>query len=200
MIRIFTLILCCCLLSLSSVFTQPAEETLEISLLTCSPGSELYTKFGHSAIRLLDRQTGTDLVYNYGIFDFDTPNFYGKFTQGSLQYWLAVQPTQGFLRMYALDKRGVIEQKIYLEAEEKKKIRLFLEENRRPENRYYRYDPFLDNCATRVRDVLFDVLKDKIEVTAATDAANSFRQLMATQLVADPWPNAGGDSVETVHA
>ncbi len=135
-------------------YAQHQSSGLKISLLTCAPGEELYSTFGHTAIRVYDSVNRTDQVYNYGLFNFEEPNFYLKFTRGSLDYILGVQSYDEFLYEYQFFKRTVWEQDINLTAEQQENIVLFLANNQLPENRAYRYDFIYDNCATRARDVI----------------------------------------------
>ncbi len=132
--------------------SQQLSPNAEISLLTCSPGNELYTLFGHSAIRIKDKHI--DCVFNYGAFDFKTPNFYMKFAQGKLKYMLSLSSYQEFLAEYTYTKRGVIEQILNLTPQEKQRIFIALINNYQPQNKFYHYDFLFDNCSTRVRDII----------------------------------------------
>ena len=127
---------------------------IRVGLLTCSPGSELYSTFGHSALRITDSAAGTDIVYNYGVFDFYDPQFYSKFVRGRLLYFLDREDFADFLRNYAYEDRTVSEQVLDIDCARKAEIRRFLEENLRPENRSYKYDFLFDNCTTRLRDLI----------------------------------------------
>ena len=127
---------------------------IRISLLTCSPGEELYSIFGHSAIRIIDSNSVTDYVYNYGTFNFEDEDFYLKFARGKLLYFVSLERTDDFLYFYTTTGRGIKEQELNLNAAEKKSIQAALNENLREENRYYKYDFFLDNCTTRLRDII----------------------------------------------
>jgi len=129
-------------------------DSAKVSLLTCSPGSELYSKFGHSAIRVYDPYEGTDIVFNYGLFDFNTPNFYLKFIRGKLPYQLGIQRFYNFMWDYQSEGRKVVETPLMLDLAAQRKLLDFLEYNYRPENRQYPYDFFFDNCASRIRDVV----------------------------------------------
>lgn len=130
----------------------------EITLLTASPGDELYSVFGHSAVRVYDPDNNLDLVFNYGTFDFDTPNFYLQFTRGKLLYKLSVVPMSHFMIEYSIEGRAVFEQVLNLNSMQKQKVFAFLMNNSLPENAYYHYDFFYDNCATRIRDLVDDLL------------------------------------------
>lgn len=127
---------------------------LRISLLTCTPGEELYSTFGHSAYRLIDSNSVTDIVYNYGTFNFDDEGFYLKFIQGKLLYYVSVTSFEDFKYDYQVTNRGITEQVLNLSATEKINIQRFLNENIKEENKYYLYDFFFDNCTTRLRDIL----------------------------------------------
>jgi len=134
----------------------------KISVLTCGSGDQLYSTFGHSAFRVQDPAIGIDVVYNYGVFDFNSNNFYGKFAQGKLDYTLARQQFSNFIREYEYDNRWVNEQVLQLSQEERNTLFGFLENNYLPENRAYQYDFFYNNCATKIWDVLAVVFGDKL--------------------------------------
>ena len=140
-------------------FALPAQElplsaTATASVITCGPGNDFYTTFGHSALRITDTANGIDLVYNYGTFDFDTPHFYWTFAKGRLDYCLARSSFDHFLAVYSYERRYMYEQRLNLTPQELNNLFVMLEWNYLPENRYYRYDLLLDNCATRVRDMV----------------------------------------------
>ena len=127
---------------------------LRISLLTCTPGNELYSIFGHSAIRIVDSNNVNDLVFNYGTFNFNDDEFYIKFIKGKLNYFVSVQQTEDFIYSYSAEGRGVTEQILNLSEQEKNDIKYALVENLKEENKYYQYDFFYDNCTTRLRDII----------------------------------------------
>ncbi len=128
------------------------------SLITCGAGEEFYTTFGHTALRLCDSVQGIDVVYNYGMFSFDEPHFYLKFALGDLRYYVASCPFHHFIDEYATNGRSVFEQPLLLSPAEVSRLFHLLEENLLPDNRYYAYDYFADNCATRVRDMVNEAL------------------------------------------
>ena len=178
-----------------SVLRSVQAQDLRISLLTCDPGEELYSAFGHSAIRVLDQQSGRDMVFNYGTFNFDTPNFYGKFATGRLDYILSVSTFDRFLAEYEYNQRSVREQVLDLNEEQKIELIRFLENNYKPENRAYRYDFFFDNCATRIRDVMERVLGDQLvwNDTPQESVEKTFRELIDEQVLYMPWADLGID-------
>ena len=137
----------------SSANAQQDSSHLRITLLTCSPGEELYSTFGHSALRVTDSATFTDYVYNYGTFDFN-PDFYPKFIRGKLLYYLSVETYPDFIYSYQVEQRSIEEQELNLSGEEKTKLKAALQLNASGNNRFYKYDFLFDNCATRIRDMV----------------------------------------------
>jgi len=129
--------------------------SIQISLLTCSPGEDLYLTWGHSALRIIDHSTHADIIYNYGTFDFEDPAFYSKFTRGKLLYFVSIQKFESFFEEYQYYQRGITEQILDLSCSEKEKLVSALQENAKEENKYYKYDFMVDNCTTRLRDIVF---------------------------------------------
>ena len=128
----------------------------EISLLTCSGGDELYSKFGHSALRVHYLESGNDVVFNFGVFDFNTPNFYVKFIRGKLKYKLDIQQTRDFIAQYEWEGRVVFEQKLNLTERQIDDILARLEYLYKPENRYYYYSFLYKNCTSELRDLVLE--------------------------------------------
>ncbi|HVT86551.1 MAG TPA: DUF4105 domain-containing protein [Chitinophagaceae bacterium] len=156
---------------------------LSISLLTCSPGTELYSTFGHSALRVIDQSTNTDIVFNYGTFDFDDPHFYEKFIRGKLLYFVSVSSFNDFMLEYEYEGRGVIEQVLDLSCEEKQNLLAALNENAKEENKYYKYDFVYDNCTTRLRDMVFKESKEApLTNDIRPEATTTFRNLIHAYL------------------
>ncbi|MBS1742170.1 MAG: DUF4105 domain-containing protein [Bacteroidetes bacterium] len=177
------------------IFIIPATEAtaqdsshMRVSLLTCTPGEELYSTFGHSAIRIVDSSSVTDYVYNYGTFNFDDKNFYLKFMRGKLLYYISVEPFNdgngyyGFKSSYQLDHRGITEQVLNLSAAEKINIQHLLNENLKEENRYYKYDFFLDNCTTRLRDIILQSKQPTPVLPAVMPVTTTFRNAIHVYL------------------
>ncbi|WP_106931426.1 Lnb N-terminal periplasmic domain-containing protein [Adhaeribacter arboris] len=173
---------------------QNLSPQARISLITCSPGDELYSMYGHSAIRVADPAYGIDYVFNYGTFDFSTPNFYPKFVMGKLKYKLAVSNFSDFLAAYQYYNRLVYEQVLNLTAPQKNNVFRFLQTNYLPENREYYYDFFFDNCATRIRDVFQKTLGDTLKFNPALNQKKqSFRQIVGIYQNPFPWADFGVD-------
>ncbi|AOW21979.1 lipoprotein N-acyltransferase Lnb domain-containing protein [Urechidicola croceus] len=175
--------------------TRKLSTTAEVSVITCGPGSEFYTAFGHSAFRIRDTRIGLDKVYNYGTFDFDAPNFYGKFVKGNLMYFLSAYDFGHFLKVYNYENRWVTGQVLDLNPKQVQKVFNFLEKNARPENREYRYDYFYDNCSTRLYDVIYNVIgKENLEIPIVFSEDNlSHRQMMQEYFDNQPWGDFGID-------
>jgi len=171
------------LLMSGSAHAMSDSSRLQVSLITCAPGAELYSVFGHTAMRILDPAAGTDIVYNFGTFNFDDPDFYTKFVRGKLMYFLSQQSFPEFLYEYDYFKRGVKEQVLHFSEEEKKEIQLALFENLRDENRFYKYDFLYDNCATRLRDIIFRTNKaNAFEPPVFADQGTTFRDYLHNYL------------------
>ncbi len=167
----------------------------EVSVITCGPGhDELYATFGHSAFRVLDIPNKIDRVYNYGTFNFETPNFYTKFAQGKLLYELRAYNFGNFLRSYHDENRWVKGQVLDLDPNQVQQVFDFLENNAKPENRSYKYDFFYDNCSTKLYDVLETVLGDKIIFQNNFDQHDyTHRDLIQLYLGEHPWGDFGID-------
>lgn len=172
-------------------YSQNLSENAQISLITCNPGNELYSVFGHSAIRILDNNKGLDRVYNYGTFDFNTPNFYFKFVRAHLNYQLSAYSMQSFMAEYEATNRSVFEQVLILSQSQKEQIFNFLEYNRQPENKYYQYDFFFDNCASRIRDVFQSELGDSLKFDVTDYHPKSFRDILEPYLAPHAWSRFG---------
>lgn len=165
-----------------------------VSLLTCSPGQEVYARFGHSGIRVYDPVTKNDMVFNYGIFSFNTNNFYYKFIKGETDYQLGLIPTEYFLAEYKQRNSIVWEQTLNLTQHEKSKIISALIKNYLPENRVYRYNFVFDNCATRPRDMIINLIDGYVQLQNTTDS-RTFRQWVGGYVGQDTWLKFGIDLV-----
>ncbi len=140
-------------------FFAQAQQIPKISLLTFETGNESHSVFGHTAIRIEDKAQGTDLVYNFGVFDFDTPYFLAKFSTGTLDYKLGIQDYQATLAYYFSANRQIYEQILNLDKAQTNQLINKLKYLHQPENRYYRYRFLSRNCSTEIRDLLFEEIK-----------------------------------------
>lgn len=175
---------------------ETAHDSIRISLLTCDAGNEIYSLFGHTAIRYENYTRGIDAVFNYGIFNFNAPNFIFRFALGETDYQLGVSNYERFAAEYNYLERDVQQQTLNLSLREKERLVMLLEENYRPENRVYRYNFFYDNCATRPRDLIEKAIDGSLQYADDMTDRNigvSFRDLLHKYSVGHPWSRFGMD-------
>ena len=169
-------------------------ERSQISMLTCAPGEELYSAFGHTAFRVQDPALGLDLVYNYGTFDFNRPNFYLNFVKGKMIYSLSRRSFDDFLFEYELGKRWVKEQILDLDLEQRNQLLAFFEYNYLPQNRDYLYDPLLNNCSSISGVILKQQFGEAIVFDGShLDRQYTFRELVRQFLKINSWAMLGID-------
>ena len=198
-----TLFVLFCIISATSAQAQQELEpayldSIEVSLLTCSPHEEIYSLYGHSALRWHDLhqegpRAGEDLAFNWGIFNFDKPYFVARFVFGLTDYELGVIPYKAFCAYYEQWGSSVTEQVLNLTNEEKQKIKEALANNLLPENRIYRYNFFYDNCSTRPRDIVERCINGKVEYAQRTDYTPSYREMVGYCTRNHPWATFGND-------
>jgi hypothetical protein len=174
-----------------NAFSQPLSPSAKISLLICAPGDEIYSYFGHAAIRINDPVNEKDIVFNYGVFDFMAPHFYWRFAKGETDYQLGIQRMSSFVQAYRDDQQKVMEYELLLMPAERESLYEALVENYKPENRIYRYSHFEDNCATRLRDQLEKAVGGKIIYDTSGDKRMSFRNLIDLYLQDNSWDGLG---------
>ena len=143
------------------------SDSLQISLLTCTEGPDAYERFGHSAVRILDYKNQQDIVFHWGVFNFNAPNFVWRFVKGETDYQLGATYTQYFIEDYAERGLGMTEAVLNLNQDEAKKMLETILENYKPENSTYRYSFFFDNCATRPFNVINKATEYKINYDTA---------------------------------
>ena len=168
------------------------SDSVRVSLLTCAPGSEIYSLFGHTALRYENPTKGEDWVFNYGMFSFNTPNFVMRFVKGETDYQLGVIPFRYFEGEYAMRGSSVYQQELNLTSQEKENIIRLLEENYRPANRTYRYNYFYDNCTTRARDKVEQGIEGKVVYPKGVKEC-SFRQIVREYTDGHEWSAFGID-------
>ncbi len=193
--KIFIIISFLLFISQQSAFTQEESDT-SVYLITCGPGIETYSIYGHTALRVVIPENNSDLIYNWGVFDFSTPNFAWKFAKGRLDYMLAVEPLTRFLNGYFYEKRFVYSQKINLNSSETKVLLTLISENLKPENISYRYDFFYDDCSTRIRDLLEKAIGKSLLYPPAENIKNpTFRDMVGKYQDPFPWLKFGVDLI-----
>ena len=168
------------------------SDSVRVSLLTCAPGSEIYSLFGHTALRYENPAKGEDWVFNYGLFSFDTPNFVYRFVKGETDYQLGVIPYRYFEGEYAMRGSSVYQQELNLTDKEKENVIRFLRENYLPANRVYRYNYFYDNCTTRARDKVEQGIEGKV-VYPESEKICSFRDIVREYTAGHEWSAFGID-------
>ncbi|MFN8342780.1 MAG: DUF4105 domain-containing protein [Cyclobacteriaceae bacterium] len=178
-----------------SAETPRLSANAQISLITCGAGQqELYSAFGHSALRVRDPQLQIDYIYNYGVFNFDQPHFYLNFARGYLYYQLGVYDARDFLMAYVRYNRSVAEQALLLSPAQKQKLFDYLEWNASPDHQTYRYDYFYNNCATKLRDVVQEVMGDSVRFDGNHITTHyTIRELTDQYLAQQPWGDLGID-------
>jgi len=172
------------------------SDSSRITLLTCAPGEDLYSAFGHTGIRVTDYKQQFDIVFNYGTFDFAQKGFYINFLRGKMRYMLDVETFQEFMSEYIIENRGVTEQELNLTPGDREQVFAFLYQNSQPENREYNYDFFWDNCATRPRDVFEKVLGSRLQYhtdSAGFQQHKTLHQMLKLYLHNWPWIDFGFD-------
>jgi len=175
-------------------YIQLSLNAAQFSVLTCSRGEEIYSTFGHSAIRYQDSSQGIDWVYNYGLFDFYDPNFIPKFCMGKLDYMVGKESMNDFMGQYVYQQREVKEQVLNLSDSQNTNLLKFLEWNILDKNKYYRYDFLYNNCATKILEVL-EKTCPSVKLTYFHNTDNlSFRQLIHSNACNSvPWIDWGMD-------
>lgn len=174
--------------------TANSNDSIRLSLLTCAPGEEIYSLFGHTAIRYEDPSKGIDVVFHYGLFSFDTPYFPLRFSLGQADYKMGATDYSHFAAEYDYFGRSVWQQTLNLTSEEKSELIRLLQENYRPENRIYRYNFFYDNCATRPRDKIEESIIGKVVYPAEPqDGSLSYRDIVHQCCAGHPWSRFGID-------
>ncbi len=156
----------------------PLSENAKISILTCGSGEELYTTFGHTAIRIQDVSNSLDVVFNYGMFDFREGNFYLKFVKGDLQYYVGATSYDQFLYEYKLERREVIEQMLNLSQQQKQNLLELLTTSLYSEEKYYTYKFIDKNCTTMVVDKLNTVLGDTNQIKKSSNTDITYRETL----------------------
>ena len=154
-----------------------AMDSVEVSLLTCSPHEEIYSLYGHTALRWHDLRSNEDLAFNWGVLDYE----------------LGTVPMKYFTEEYRNVGSSVTEQVLNLTAEEKQRLFLALVKNLQPENRIYRYNYFYDNCSTRPRDIIEQCINGKLEYADREDFTSSYREMVSMCTRNHPWATFGND-------
>ena len=176
-----------------SSFSFSMEQDIDrynISILTVSPGKDLVDAFGHSGIRVVDNELNYDVVFNFGIYDFQAPDFYSNFVKGRPIYSLGINNYNRFFNDYKNQKRGILEHKIQISKNKKDALIQLLFENSRQENKFYVYEYFNDNCSTKVADLFIENFNDEIynfEINLSSKSNYSYRSLIYKMIPKNSW-------------
>lgn len=165
----------------NTISDRKLSDNAQISVITCGTGDQLYSLFGHTALRVYDPQEGVDRVYNYGMFDFRTDNFYGKFVKGNLLYFVVYERYRDFLANYLYDERAVYEQLLDLNQKQKQAVFDQLNESLSEENKFYTYKFIDQNCTTKVVDIVNSVLPTPVKVDVEGNT-ESYRTILNSYL------------------
>ena len=182
----------CLFMGVAFSVQSQSTDSIRFSLLTCAPGTEIYSLFGHTAIRYENYTRRIDVVFNYGMFSFNTPNFIFRFVAGETDYQLGITPYSYFEAEYAMRGSSVYQQVLNLTQSEKERLLTILENNYLPENRIYRYNYFYDNCTTRARDKIEECIEGKV-VYPDSLSGKSYRSIVHEFTAGSPWDELGID-------
>ncbi|WP_455781966.1 lipoprotein N-acyltransferase Lnb [Phocaeicola coprocola] len=182
----------CLFMGVAFSVQSQSTDSIRFSLLTCAPGTEIYSLFGHTAIRYENYTRRIDVVFNYGMFSFNTPNFIFRFVAGETDYQLGITPYSYFEAEYAMRGSSVYQQVLNLTQSEKERLLTILENNYLPENRIYRYNYFYDNCTTRARDKIEECIEGKV-VYPDSLSGKSYRSIVHEFTAGSPWDEFGID-------
>jgi uncharacterized protein DUF4105 len=187
-----------CILSLifsASLNAQINSAHTRISVITCGPGEELYSLFGHTAIRVIDSTAHLDVVFNWGGFTFDQSYFYLKFLRGKLLYYSSADYYPDFMQEYIEDKRNVYEQVLNIDSTARQKIISAINYNMQGDNRFYKYDFLLDNCTTRVKNIVLENIPGAFITNKVVPDKTTSRDLIHYYLDRgeEPWIELGMD-------
>ena len=182
----------CLFMGVAFSVQSQSTDSIRFSLLTCAPGTEIYSLFGHTAIRYENYTRRIDVAFNYGMFSFNTPNFIFRFVAGETDYQLGITPYSYFEAEYAMRGSSVYQQVLNLTQSEKERLLTILENNYLPENRIYRYNYFYDNCTTRARDKIEECIEGKV-VYPDSLSGKSYRSIVHEFTAGSPWDELGID-------
>ena len=167
-------------------------DSIRASLITCSPGQEVYALYGHTALRLQNFTTGEDVVFNYGVFSFKQPHFIWRFVRGQCDYMVVPIPWQYFTREYEERGSSITAQVLNLTPQEANRLYANMLEDCKPENRQYRYNFLYNNCTTKVRDAIENCIEGHV-VYPDSVPLYSYRQMLHQYTKEHPWAQEGND-------
>jgi hypothetical protein len=168
-------------------------DSIEVSLLTCQPHDEVYSLYGHTALRWHDLRTGLDIAFNWGVFNFKAPHFVARFVFGLTDYELGAYPYNVFQEEYKHFGSMVTEQVLNLNGEEIMRLEGLLQQNLQSENRIYRYNYFYNNCTTKARDIIEQCVNGEVKYAEREDFTPSYRDMVHGMTRNKRWAQWGND-------
>jgi hypothetical protein len=184
--------------SFSPVTDEPGS-TLTVYLLTFGWGDEVWARFGHNAIWIKDRRLGTDTTYNWGMFDFNQPHFLSRFLTGDTRYWMQGIPLEPMLAYYRQNNRSVLAQELNLTPAQRLSLQEFVRVNEQPQNKFYRYDYYVDNCSTRLRDALDHAVGGQLQTSTVSRMTSGTYRSHTLRLLGDNVPLYTGADLALGH-
>lgn len=180
---------------------QPAEpgSNLTVYLLTFGWGEAVWERFGHNAVWIKDRTRGTDMTYNWGMFDFDQPHFVWRFVTGDTKYWMEPIALEPMVRYYQQNNRSILVQELNLTPAQRLKLQQFVEWNALPQNKFYRYDYYRDNCSTRLRDAIDHALGGQLQTSTVTRMTSGTYKWHTQRLLSSDIPMYTGVTLALGH-
>ena len=176
-----------------------AGDNLTVYLLTFGWGEAVWERFGHNAIWIKDAARGTDRTYNWGMFDFDQPHFVWRFVTGETRYWMEPIELQPMLRYYRQNNRSILAQELNLTPAERLELQRFVEWNALPENKFYRYDYYRDNCSTRLRDAIDHALGGRLQTATVSRMTSGTYRWHTQRLLSGDFPMYTGVTLALGH-
>ena len=181
-----------CATALGQAPQPQSGDNIKVSLITFYPGDEVFEVFGHSEILVSD--STHNYYFNYGVFDFNSPNFITRYIMGETDYLCVIMPpnVDGGVRQ----GRKMIKQDLNLTPEQAHQVLNMLLTNVQPENCVYRYRHFSDNCSTRPRDIIEKALGKEMDYSKCNYiVGKTLRQIMTHYTRNYPWEQFGIDLV-----
>ena len=172
----------------ATVASNEPGANLTVYLLTFGWGNEVWERFGHNAIWIKDRTRGTDTTYNWGMFSFDEPHFLTRFLTGDTRYWMQAFDLDTMLAEYKRRNRSVLAQELNLTPAQRLKLQQFVQWNELPQNKFYRYDYYRDNCSTRLRDALDHAVGGQLQTSTVTRMTSGTYRFHTLRLLGDNLP------------
>ena len=181
------------------VASNEPGSNLTIYLLTFGWGDEVWSRFGHNAIWIKDRARGTDSTYNWGMFDFNQPNFLRRFLTGDTSYWMEGIGLDSMLMYYKQHNRSILAQELNLIPAQRLELQRFVQLNEQPQNKFYRYDYYRDNCSTRLRDALDHAVGGQLQTSTVTRMTSGTYRFHTLRLLGDIVPLYTGANLALGH-